>query len=117
MLHRWRRDSDWDTCRPQSVSEWDRLSVVEREAPSTSFDWKLIAGPVMQLYTESTDGSYIEAKESALVWHYRDADHDFGAWQAKELQDHLESVLANEPVTVKSGAQIVEVTPQVLNIT
>lgn len=111
-FYRWRRDSDWDTCRPQSVSEWDRLSVVEREAPSTSFDWKLIAGPVMQLYTESTDGSYIEAKESALVWHYRDADHDFGAWQAKELQDHLESVLANEPVTVKSGAQIVEVTPQ-----
>jgi trehalose 6-phosphate synthase/phosphatase len=33
--------------------------------------------------------------------------------QTKELQDHLESVLANEPVTVKRGAQIVEVTPQV----
>jgi hypothetical protein len=29
------------------------------------------------------------------------------------LQNHLESVLASEPVTVKSGAQIVEVTPQV----
>jgi hypothetical protein len=29
------------------------------------------------------------------------------------MQNHLESVLANEPVTVKSGAQIVEVTPQV----
>ena len=34
-----------------------------------------------QLYTESTDGSFIEAKESALVWHYRDADPDFGSWQ------------------------------------
>lgn len=78
-----------------------------------SFEWKLVAEPVMQLYTESTDGSYIEAKESALVWHHRFADPDFGSWQAKELQDHLESVLANEPVTVKSGAQIVEVTPQV----
>lgn len=80
-----------------------------------SFEWKLVAEPVMQLYTESTDGSYIEAKESALVWHHRFADPDFGSWQAKELQDHLESVLANEPVTVKSGAQIVEVTPQVRN--
>ena len=39
------------------------------------------------MYTESTDGSFIEAKESALVWHYRDADPDFGSWQAKELLD------------------------------
>jgi hypothetical protein len=29
------------------------------------------------------------------------------------VQNHLESVLANEPVAVKSGAQIVEVAPQV----
>ena len=34
-------------------------------------------------------------------------------WQAKELLDHLESVLANEPVVVKSGHHIVEVKPQV----
>ncbi|KAK6151504.1 hypothetical protein DH2020_014139 [Rehmannia glutinosa] len=37
---------------------------------------------------------------------------DFGLWQAKELLDHLESVLANDPVVVKSGQQIVEVKPQ-----
>lgn len=66
----------------------------------------------MQQYTESTDGSYIEQKESSMVWHYRDADPDFGSWQAKELLDHLESVLVNQPVTVKSGAHIVEVKPQ-----
>ena len=56
---------------------------------------------VPQLYTESTDGSFIEAKQSALVWHYRDADPDFGSWQAKELLDHLEGVLSNEPVEVR----------------
>jgi hypothetical protein len=38
---------------------------------------------VMQVYTESTDGSYLDVKESALVWHYKDADPDFGRWQAK----------------------------------
>lgn len=77
------------------------------------FDWKLIADPVMQLYTETTDGSTIETKESALVWNYQYADPDFGSCQAKELLDHLESVLANEPVSVKSGLHIVEVKPQV----
>lgn len=72
-----------------------------------------MAEPVMKLYTESTDGSYIETKESALVWHHRDADPGFGSSQAKEMLDHLESVLANEPVAVKSGQFIVEVKPQV----
>jgi len=75
-------------------------------------EWKEAVLPVMELYTESTDGSYIEAKESAVVWHYQDADPDFGSWQAKELLDHLESVLTNEPVEVVSGSGIVEVKPQ-----
>lgn len=67
----------------------------------------------MRLYTETTDGSYVETKESALVWHYQDADPDFGSFQAMELLDHLENVLANEPVVVKKGQHIVEVKPQV----
>ena len=67
----------------------------------------------MSLYTEATDGSYIEIKETALVWHHQDADQGFGSSQAKEMLDHLESVLANEPVSVKSGQFIVEVKPQV----
>lgn len=68
----------------------------------------------MELYTETTDGSNVEPKESSLVWHYQDADPDFGSFQAKELLDHLESVLANEPVVVKKRQHIVEVKPQVL---
>ncbi|KAI3940512.1 hypothetical protein MKW98_024919 [Papaver atlanticum] len=89
------QDEDWETC----------VNVAD-------FDWKQTAEPVMKLYTETTDGSTIETKESALVWHYQYADPDFGSCQAKELLDHLESVLANEPVSVKSGQHIVEVKPQ-----
>lgn len=92
---RWNRSLDWET----------GLVGVDN-------DWKKIAEPVMQLYTETTDGSYIEAKESALVWHHQDADPDFGSCQSKELLDHLESVLSNEPVAVTRGHQIVEVKPQ-----
>ncbi|KAJ4754323.1 trehalose phosphate synthase [Rhynchospora pubera] len=92
---RWSRNSQWVSCK---------LTV--------DFDWKKIAEPVMRQYTETTDGSYIERKESALVWHHQEADPDFGSWQAKELLDHLENVLANEPVVVKRGQHIVEVNPQ-----
>lgn len=81
--------------------------------PPVECRWKQIADPVMKHYTDATDGSVIEDKETAMVWCYEDADPDFGSCQAKELLDHLESVLANEPVTVKSGQNIVEVKPQV----
>jgi trehalose 6-phosphate synthase/phosphatase len=92
---RWNSDSEWETSHF-----------------SADLDWKQIVLPVMQSYTEATDGSNIEIKESALVWHHQDADPDFGSCQAKELLDHLESVLANEPALVKRGQHIVEVKPQ-----
>lgn len=95
---RMNRDEEWETC----------VSVAD-------CSWKQIAEPVMQLYTETTDGSTIEDKETSLVWSYEDADPDFGSCQAKELLDHLESVLANDPVSVKRGQSIVEVKPQGVN--
>ncbi|KAL7590344.1 probable alpha,alpha-trehalose-phosphate synthase [UDP-forming] 11 [Lactuca sativa] len=95
-LTRWKGDSEWECCGGLAVDA----------------DWKKVALPVMEHYTQATDGSCIEQKESALVWHHQEADPDFGTWQAKELLDHLESVLANEPVVVKRGQQIVEVNPQ-----
>ncbi|XLR07885.1 hypothetical protein S83_035823 [Arachis hypogaea] len=91
---------------------WGQESTWEMSHICTNFVWKSIAEPVMRLYTEATEGAYIETKESALVWHYRDADPDFGSWQAKQLLDHLDSVLANEPVVVKKGKHIIEVMPQ-----
>nr|GMC80629.1 alpha,alpha-trehalose-phosphate synthase [UDP-forming] 5 [Ipomoea batatas] len=96
--------------RPSRNAEWETSIAVP------DFYWKQIAEPVMVLYTETTDGSFIETKDSALVWNYQYADRDFGSCQAKELQDHLKSVLANEPVSVKSGPHIVEVKPQVSTI-
>ncbi|XP_060188365.1 probable alpha,alpha-trehalose-phosphate synthase [UDP-forming] 7 [Lycium barbarum] len=92
---RWEGEQEWEVC-----------------SQSSDFGWMHLAEPVMQSYTDATDGSCIERKESAIVWQYRDADSGFGFSQAKEMLDHLESVLANEPVAVKSGQHIVEVKPQ-----
>ncbi|KAJ9548536.1 hypothetical protein OSB04_021079 [Centaurea solstitialis] len=73
-LTRWSSDSRWESCGGSAEDA----------------DWKKMALPVMEHYTEATDGSSIEQKESALVWHHQEADPDFGMWQAKELLDHLE---------------------------
>ncbi|KAM1424671.1 hypothetical protein COP2_017502 [Malus domestica] len=77
----WSANKDWEVCEQ-----------------SNDFGWIQIAEPVTKLYTEATDGSSIETKESAFVGHHRDGDLGFGSSQAEELLDHLESVLANEPV-------------------
>ncbi|VFQ89925.1 unnamed protein product [Cuscuta campestris] len=112
-----------------SLSEWlepcDRLGLAAEhgyfirwnksadwKCMSADIEWKEIVLPVMKQYADATDGSSIETKESALVWHHQDADPDFGSCQAKEMLDHLENVLANEPAVVKRGQQIVEVKPQ-----
>jgi trehalose 6-phosphate synthase/phosphatase len=93
--------------RTKKNEEWNT------SIPPADLSWKQIAEPVMSLYRETTDGSTIEDRETVLVWNYEDADPDFGSCQAKELVDHLESVLANEPVSVKITIHSVEVKPQV----
>ena len=66
----------------------------------------------MNFYGEAGfDGSYIERKESAMVWHYKNAG-DFGQKQAKDMLEPLEKVLANLPVVVKHGQDVVEVKPK-----
>jgi trehalose 6-phosphate synthase/phosphatase len=51
--------------------------------PLVDHSWKAMALPILKQYQESTDGSYIEVKHSALVWHYRNADPDLGNWQVR----------------------------------
>eukprot|EP00187_Rhodella_violacea_P003014 CAMPEP_0174911058 /NCGR_PEP_ID=MMETSP0167-20121228/75179_1 /TAXON_ID=38298 /ORGANISM="Rhodella maculata, Strain CCMP736" /LENGTH=958 /DNA_ID=CAMNT_0016155485 /DNA_START=81 /DNA_END=2957 /DNA_ORIENTATION=- len=78
-------------------------------------EWLEVAYEVMQSYTERTDGSYVEEKSAGLVWHYLDADPDFGEWQAKELHGDLEDVMSPFPVEVVSGSGWLQVRSKSLN--
>jgi trehalose 6-phosphate synthase/phosphatase len=92
----WYKGPDWGT-----QSGWQCLAPAGTEEHIAR--WRAIVLPILEQYTDSTDGSFIKDKETSVVWHYRDADPDFGSWQAKELMDHLESVLVNDPVDVFAG--------------
>uniref|UniRef100_A0A7S2ZXJ3 Alpha,alpha-trehalose-phosphate synthase (UDP-forming) n=2 Tax=Rhodosorus marinus TaxID=101924 RepID=A0A7S2ZXJ3_9RHOD len=70
---------------------------------SADSSWKEPAREIMGAYTERTDGSFLEEKESALVWHYKKADPEFGRSQAKEMHENLDSVLNVFDVEVLSG--------------
>ena len=51
--------------------------------PGLDFSWKEIVLPIMQMYADSTDGSYVQVKDCGLTWAYAAADPDFGRWQVR----------------------------------
>ncbi|KAG0273014.1 threalose-6-phosphate phosphatase [Linnemannia exigua] len=83
---------------------------------SLDMGWKNDVIEIFTYYTERTQGSFIEHKRSSLTWHYRMADPEFGAFQAKECQNHLENaVLSKLPVEILVGKKNLEVRPTIVN--
>lgn len=63
---------------------------------------------VMQSYSERVPFSFVEKKEAALVWHFRESPESFSEYQAKRLDDELKTGLANQAVSISMGHKIVE---------
>jgi trehalose 6-phosphate synthase/phosphatase len=59
-----------------------------------------------------TPGSFVEVKAVSLAFHYRQAEPEHGAHQARELRLHLREQLAGTPLEVLPGDKVVEVRPQ-----
>ncbi|KAL7310863.1 hypothetical protein PS15m_010305 [Mucor circinelloides] len=96
--------------RDPNSTTW--VSLVE----NLDMSWKDDVKEVFEYYTERTPGSFIEEKECALTWHYRKADPKYGAFQARELQNHLEqNVVGKLPVECLVGKMNVEVRPSLVN--
>lgn len=77
--------------------------------PYSTLDWMDKIRPVLEMFTRCTPGAYIEHKASAIVWHYRDCDEDYGQFKAKELMHQLALMLGNLPCAISQGNKIVEV--------
>ncbi len=71
--------------------------------------WKEQVSEIFELYCEMTPGSFIETKTASIVWHYRQADPEFGSWKANQLMVELYEMLSNLPVEIHHGKKIVEV--------
>jgi trehalose 6-phosphate synthase/phosphatase len=71
--------------------------------------WKDGVLPVLERYTDSTPGAFIEIKAQAMAWHYRNVDPDLVPYRLQELRLHLRSVLANLPVGVLDGNKVLEI--------
>jgi len=82
----------------------------------TDLSWKKDVEDIFNFYTERTQGSFVEQKKCAITWHYRLADPDYGTFQAKECQNHIEnSVLSKYPIEILHGKKCLEVRPITVN--
>lgn len=95
--------------KPRS-DDWENL------AAQTDMGWQKEVMDIFQHYTERTQGAFIERKRVALTWHYRRADPEYGAFQAKECRKHLEeTVMKKWDVEVMAGKANLEVRPTFVN--
>jgi trehalose 6-phosphate synthase/phosphatase len=83
--------------------------------PIQTEDWKGKVLPILEHFVDRTPGSSVEEKNYSLVWHYRMAEPEFGAWLANELVAMLEGMLAETELRAVRGDKIVEVKPNWAN--
>ncbi|MEO1856337.1 MAG: bifunctional alpha,alpha-trehalose-phosphate synthase (UDP-forming)/trehalose-phosphatase [Rubritalea sp.] len=96
----------WKT---QSMQKWRLLN------PHVDTTWKNLILPQLEASVALTPGSEIEIKHSSIVWHYRQADPEFGLWRAKGLLSELTSTTASLAVAVHHGQKMIEVASQLVN--
>lgn len=90
-------------------SSWQALHA---QAPA---GWKTTVIPILEHFVDRTPGSFIEEKQYSLVWHYRKAEPEFGAWLANELVAMLEAMLAETELRAFRGEKIIEIKPVWVN--
>lgn len=73
-------------------------------------EWKSNVKPLLKKYTDRCTGSFIEEKESAIVWHYRNAEPDFALVRSQELKEELiEFLLYHKDLQLVEGNKIIEI--------
>jgi trehalose 6-phosphate synthase/phosphatase len=90
--------------RRAEATDWNELD-------SLDLGWMPTVAEILQSVCEEVPGTRVEQKPSALAWHYRLADADYGPWRARELLNELESRLARLPVDIVHGNRVIEVRP------
>jgi len=81
----------------------------ETTGKNITMDWKEKILPYLELYVQTTPGSFVEEKRSAIVWHYRKAEPELGQKRATDLVGQLSEFVNNLPIEIHHGKKIVEV--------
>lgn len=64
---------------------------------------------ILRLFVNRTPRSHLEIKETALVWHYREADAWLGALRAQQLVNALISICLKQHLQIMQGNKVIEI--------
>lgn len=110
QLEEWLGDYNFGLIAEQGTSYRSPISRQWRPlSESSDLSWKSRVREVFKLYEGSTPGSTVEERSSALIWHYRQSDPEFGQWKANLLVSELYEMLANMPAQIHHEHKSVEV--------
>lgn len=73
------------------------------------FEWDDEILRILEAFVDKTLGSYLEKKETALVWHYRSVDEWFGSLREQQLINALISPCNRHGLEIMRGNKIVEI--------
>jgi trehalose 6-phosphate synthase/phosphatase len=96
-----------DSSKEDNLNDWENLTRI------ADAKWKLSFMEIIKDYTRHTDGSWIEPKENGIVWHFENADPEYGIMQAAELCTHLQEINPDPRIEVVRADfhRILEVKP------
>ena len=91
---------------PKPPPKWHTLVEMSQ------IDWLESVQVVFEYFCERTPRSYVEIRETSLVWSYKYSDPDFGRQQARDLLQHLwTGPISNANVDIIQGMKSVEARP------
>jgi trehalose 6-phosphate synthase/phosphatase len=94
-------------------SEW--VSNVRDMGDRRTPPWKENITKIFREHSKNIPGSFVEEKECAVAWHYRNAsDGGFSASVANDIRLHL-MLFAKTPCDIIDGNKVIEVCPAGMN--
>lgn len=76
---------------------------------SLNNDWKDQIRHVLEIYTDRMPGSFIEEKDYALAFHYRQSEPDLVATKYREIHDTLASMTHSMELSLQEGNKVLEI--------
>ena len=77
--------------------------------------WYPSALKVMNDFAKMVPSSFVERKDFAICWHYRNSPAEFAEYQAVKLRNELEELMRHYPVNVISGKKVIEIKDHAAN--
>ena len=100
------------------IGLWAEHGALFRAAPAVEWesvltvpccDWIPEVRAMMEEFSATTPGAFVEEKHASIAWHYRQAARGFGRVQARELRLVLSKAMIDGPIEIIEGKRVLEV--------